>query len=46
MTKPKSSRVLEGGNLSEMFGIEIVERPRKNGSETQEAQKGRKKPRK
>ena len=46
MTKPKSSRVLETGNLSEMFGIEIVERPRKNGSGTQQAQKGRRKPKK
>jgi uncharacterized Zn finger protein len=29
MTKPKSSRLLQSGNLSEIFGIEIVERSRK-----------------
>jgi uncharacterized Zn finger protein len=29
MTKPKSSRLLQTGNLSEIFGIEIVERSRK-----------------
>jgi uncharacterized Zn finger protein len=29
MTKPKSSRLLQSGNLSELFGIEIVERSRK-----------------
>jgi uncharacterized Zn finger protein len=29
MTKPKTARLLEAGNLSEIFGIEIVERSRK-----------------
>jgi uncharacterized Zn finger protein len=29
MTKPKTARLLESGNLSEIFGIEIVERSRK-----------------
>jgi uncharacterized Zn finger protein len=29
MTKPKSSRLLQSSNLSELFGIEIVERSRK-----------------
>jgi len=30
--EPQSSRVLKSGNLSEIFGIEIVERPRKKAS--------------
>ena len=29
IAKPKSARLLEAANLSDIFGIDIVERPRK-----------------